>query len=68
MERVYIDADRYLANLSNKEVHDLLNSKPECSLALFVGTGFDISFSSLKTAKLTGYAFCEHCIQADQSS
>jgi len=68
MARTYIDADRYLANLHNKEVHDLLNSKPECSLDSFVGTGFDIPFSSLETAKLTGYAFCEHCIRIGKSS
>ena len=68
MEHVYIDGDRYLANLNNKEVHDLLNAKPGCSLDLFIGTGFDISFSSLQTAKLTGYTFCEHCLCEGQQS
>ncbi len=65
MERAYIDGDRYLANLQNKEVHDLLSAQPGCSLDTFIGTGFDIAFSRLETAKLTGYKTCKHCFCED---
>ena len=62
MESTNIDRDRYLANLNNKQVHDLLNEKSDCSIDSFIGTGFDIPFDRLEAAKLTGYTFCEHCL------
>ena len=62
MDRVHVGKDRYLANLSIKLVHDLLNEKTDCLIDSFIGNGLDINFDCLEAAKLTGYTFCEHCL------
>ena len=50
---------RYLGNVRTKEVHDLLNTKPQCQIEEIVHR---VHFDSLLAAHAAGYDNCLWCI------
>jgi uncharacterized membrane protein len=50
---------RYLGNKSTKQVHDLINQKPQCQISEIKEIKY---FDSLTEAYAEGYDKCDHCI------
>lgn len=62
-----MNGERYLANKSNKQVHDLDNEKTgknECQIAEIIAAKNDKPYATLEAAHNDGYGDCAYCLPA----
>lgn len=57
-----MNGERYLANTSKTEVHDLDNEQTNCQIDEIIRAGNDKPYTSQKTANDAGYDNCAYCI------
>lgn len=58
----HMQGEKYLANVHDKEVHDLDNEKPQCQIDRIIAAGHDRPYNSLDAAHRDGYDNCAYCI------
>ncbi len=56
--------EKYLANMVNKELHDLDLESSLCKIDEIIKNGSDQAFNSSEEARIKGFTFCKHCIGA----
>jgi hypothetical protein len=52
----------YCGNKSTKQVHDLINEKPQCRIDEIIGAGHALPFQTLSSAHAQGYIQCAYCL------